>query len=129
MKKYIHELKDWPDLRWSAERLAEQLAAVRHHQGRLIGRMEALGFNLREEAVLTTLTEDVLKSSEIEGAILNKDQVRSSIARRLGLDIGDKVVRPGRPVGRRVPCDSVINEAIPLRGHSIHVILDIRSSG
>ena len=88
MQRYIHELKDWPDLRWSAERLAEQLAAVRHHQGRLIGRMEALGFNLREEAVLATLTEDVLKSSEIEGAILNKDQVRSSIARRLGLDIG-----------------------------------------
>jgi Fic family protein len=88
MQRYIHELKDWPDLRWSAERLAEQLAAVRYHQGRLIGRMEALGFNLREEAVLATLTEDVLKSSEIEGAILNKDQVRSSIARRLGLDIG-----------------------------------------
>src|SRR5665811_261064 len=88
MKKYIHEQKDWSDLRWSVERLVEQLAAVRHHQGRLIGCMEALGFNLREEAVVATLTEDVLKSSEIEGAILNKDQVRSSIARRLGLDIG-----------------------------------------
>jgi len=68
--------------------VAKQLAAVRHRQGRLIGRMEALGFSLRREAVLATLTEDVLKSSEIEGEILDKNQVRSSIARRLGIDIG-----------------------------------------
>ena len=64
------------------------MAAVRHRQGRLIGRMQDLGFPLREEAVLTTLTEDVLKSSEIEGEILDRDQVRSSIARRLGMDAG-----------------------------------------
>ena len=64
------------------------LAPVRHRQGRLIGRMEALGFDLRAEAFLQTLTEDVLKSSEIEGEVLDKDQVRSSIARRLGMDIG-----------------------------------------
>lgn len=88
MTRYIHQLKDWPKFRWSAEKLADQLAAVRHHQGRLIGRMEGLGFPLREEAVLETLTEDVLKSSEIEGEILDKDQVRSSIARRLGIDAG-----------------------------------------
>ena len=68
--------------------LAEPLAAVRHRQGRLIGRMEGLGFPLRSEAMLQTLTEDVLKSSEIEGEILDRDQVRSSIARRLGMDIG-----------------------------------------
>ena len=61
---------------------------MRHRQGRLIGRMEALGFPLQQEAVLKTLTEDVLKSSEIEGEILDRDQVRSSIARRLGMDIG-----------------------------------------
>jgi len=61
-------------------------AAVRHRQGRLIGRMEGLGFSLRSEAVLQSLTEDVLKSSEIEGEKLDRDQVRSSIARRLGLD-------------------------------------------
>ena len=60
-----------------------KLIAVRHRQGRLIGRMQALGFPLQEEAVLKTLTEDVLKSSEIEGEILDRDQVRSSIARRL----------------------------------------------
>lgn len=88
MARYIHALKEWPELRWSQQDLAEQLAAVRHRQGRLIGRMEGLGFPLRSEAVLQTLTEDVLKSSEIEGEILDKDQVRSSIARRLGMDIG-----------------------------------------
>jgi len=85
---YIHELKDWPQFHWSAEQIAELLASVRHRQGRLIGHMEALGFNLQQEAVLQTLTSDVLKSSEIEGEKLNADQVRSSIARRLGMDIG-----------------------------------------
>src|ERR1700682_141678 len=69
-------------------RLADPLADVRHRQGRLIGHMEALGFNLRQEAMLQTLTADVLKSSEIEGEKLDGEQVRSSIARRLGMDIG-----------------------------------------
>ena len=85
---YIHELQDWPRFRWETDRLAEPLASVRHRQGRLIGRMESMGFNLRQEAVLRTLTADVLKSSEIEGEQLEADQVRSSIARRLGMDIG-----------------------------------------
>jgi Fic family protein len=85
---YIHEEGDWPRFRWDQDGLANQLAAVRHRQGRLIGRMEGIGFQLREEAVLSTLTQDVLKSSEIEGEILDIDQVRSSLARRLGLDIG-----------------------------------------
>ncbi len=88
MARYIHERANWPNFGWSRDALADQLAAVRHHQGRLTGRMEALGFELREEAILHTLTEDVLKSSEIEGEILDKQQVRSSIARRLGLDAG-----------------------------------------
>jgi Fic family protein len=88
MADYIHDLIDWPAFRWNADRLAGPLAAVRHRQGRLIGRMEALGFRLRAEAVLSTLTQDVLKSSEIEGEILDKEQVRSSIARRLGMDAG-----------------------------------------
>ena len=86
--KYIHELKNWPKFHWSQDRLAEQLADVRHRQGRLIGRMESLGFGLRAEAMLQTLTEDVIKSSEIEGEKLDKEQVRSSIARRLGMDVG-----------------------------------------
>ena len=85
---YIHELQDWPRFRWETDRLAEPLSSVRHRQGRLIGRMESMGFNLRQEAVLRTLTADVLKSSEIEGEQLEADQVRSSIARRLGMDIG-----------------------------------------
>ena len=85
---YIHELPDWPRFEWNRERLAEPLASVRHRQGRLIGHMQALGFKLRQEAVLQTLTADVLKSSEIEGEKLDADQVRSSIAKRLGMDIG-----------------------------------------
>src|ERR1700691_4558794 len=85
---YIHELKEWPRFTWDAEQLAEPLASVRHRQGRLTGHMEALGFNLQQEAVLQTLTADVLKSSEIEGEKLDAEQVRSSIARRLGMDIG-----------------------------------------
>jgi Fic family protein len=85
---YIHEPKGWPQFHWSIDKLAEPLASVRHRQGRLIGHMEALGFNLQQEAVLQTLTADVLKSSEIEGEKLDAEQVRSSIARRLGMDIG-----------------------------------------
>ncbi|MEO8591744.1 MAG: Fic family protein [Candidatus Solibacter sp.] len=85
---YIHERKDWPKFHWNAEKLAEPLASVRHRQGKLIGHMEALGFNLQQEAVLQTLTTDVLKSSEIEGEKLDTGQVRSSLARRLGMDIG-----------------------------------------
>ena len=85
---YIWEQTDWPNLTWQDARVAARLAAVRHDQGRLIGRMEALGFKLREEAVLQTLTQDVVKTSEIEGEQLDATQVRSSLARRLGIDIG-----------------------------------------
>ncbi len=85
---YIWQLPDWPRFHWDQERLAKVLAQAHHDQGRLLGRMEALGFPLRQEAVLRTLTQDVLKSSEIEGQMLDPDQVRSSIARRLGIDIG-----------------------------------------
>jgi Fic family protein len=88
MPTYIHELNDWPKFTWDHKALEEPLAAVRHRQGRLFGRMEALGLHLRSEAMLQTLTEDVIKSSEIEGEQLDRDQVRSSLARRLGMDIG-----------------------------------------
>ena len=88
MLKCAHERPDWPQFLWDQAGLAKQLASVRHRQGRLIGRMHALGFPLREDAVLKTLTEDVLKSSEIEGEILDKDEVRSSIAGRLGMEAG-----------------------------------------
>jgi Fic family protein len=85
---YIHELSNWPRFEWDRERLTARLADIRHRQGRLSGHMEALGFNLQQDAVLETLSADVLKSSEIEGEKLNAEQVRSSIARRLGIDIG-----------------------------------------
>ena len=68
--------------------MMDELAAVRHRQGRLIGRMEVLGFDLRRQATLNTLTLDVVKTSEIEGEMLDTDLVRSSVARRLGMDIG-----------------------------------------
>ena len=85
---YIHEQPDWPRLHWNDELLAGLLADVRHRQGRLIGRMGALGFDLRREAVLGTLVDDVVKSSDIEGETLDAGQVRSSVARRLGMDVG-----------------------------------------
>ena len=85
---YIHHLRDWPGFRWDHEAVAAPLAEIRHRQGRLLGRMEGLGFALQKEAELETLTLDVLKSSEIEGERLDPEHVRSSIARRLGLDAG-----------------------------------------
>jgi len=85
---YVHELASWPNFRWDEKLIGQKLGPVRHHQGRLLGRMEALGFDLQTEAALQTLTENVVKSSEIEGEILDRDQVRSSIARRLGLEDG-----------------------------------------
>ena len=84
----IHELPDWPKFHWEQDRVASILAGVRHQQGRLLGRMEALGFPLQQEATLQALTEETLKSSEIEGEQLDAEQVRSSIARRLGMDVG-----------------------------------------
>ena len=85
---YIHEREDWPKFRWNEGKIAKQLAGLARRQGRLLGRMEALGFTLRSEAVLRTLTAEVIKTSEIEGEVLNPEQVRSSLARRLGIDIG-----------------------------------------
>lgn len=83
---FIHQHSDWHLFRYNHDDILSLLATVRNMQGRLVGRMESLGFSLREEAMLTTLTLDVLKSTEIEGEHLDKEQVRSSIARRLGFD-------------------------------------------
>ena len=85
---YIWQRPEWPRFQQDTARLAKHLARTRHIQGKLLGRMEALGFEMRSEATLRTLTEDVVKTSEIEGEILAPDQVRSSIATRLGLNIG-----------------------------------------
>ena len=91
MTRYIHQLTEWPQFTWDHEALAALLADIRHRQGRLSGRLEGLGFSLRQEAQLETLTLDVVKSSEIEGENLNTDEVRSSVARRLGMDIAGAV--------------------------------------
>lgn len=118
---YIHQADDWPHFRWSDEQLVQQLAAVRHRQGRLIGRMEALGFPLRTEAVLQALTEDVLKSSEIEGEMLDREQVRSSIARRLGMDIGGLVAADRNVEGVvEMMVDATQNYAQPLTAERLH---------
>jgi Fic family protein len=85
---YIHQREQWPKFDWNRESLDARLGAARHQQGRLLGRMEVLGFRFREEASLQSLTAEVLKSSEIEGELLDHEQVRSSLARRLGMDIG-----------------------------------------
>ncbi len=83
---YIWELPDWPRFRWDLARLAGPLSRVRYSQGLLAGRMAGLGFPLQEQASLETFTEDVLKSSEIEGEILDPNAVRSSVARHLGME-------------------------------------------
>jgi Fic family protein len=88
---YLWQKSKWPQLSWDGQSLSALLARTSREQGRLLGRMEALGFDLRAEAHLRTLTEDVVKSSEIEGEKLARDQVRSSIARRLGMDLGGLV--------------------------------------
>ncbi|NOU60430.1 Fic family protein [Marinifilum caeruleilacunae] len=91
MKAFIHQNDQWPEFTWNNNDFINLLSEVRNLQGRLVGKMETLGFELRNEALLDTLTLDVLKSSEIEGEILNPDQVRSSIARKLGMEIAGAV--------------------------------------
>lgn len=86
-KTYIWQLSDWPRWAYDAQQLAPLLARVHQAQGQLSGRMHDLGMDLRDEAALRVLTEDVLKTSEIEGEKLNPDSVRSSVARRLGIEI------------------------------------------
>ena len=89
--RFIHQHRGWPDFKWDAPSLSYLLAEVRNAQGRLLGRMDGLGLPLRAQATLTTLTADVTKSSAIEGEFLNQEQVRSSIARKLGLDVAGMV--------------------------------------
>ena len=91
MATYIHELKQWPQFTWDHAQLSPLLGELRHKQGRLLGYMRSLGFPLKLDAMLETLTLDVLKSSEIEGEVLSQDQVRSSLARHLGMDIAGLV--------------------------------------
>jgi Fic family protein len=97
MARYIHDLDNWPQFTWDHAKISTLLATIRYHQGQLLGSMKTLGLSARVEATLQMLTLDVLKSSDIEGDVLDRDQVRSSIARRLGLDIAGLV-----PVDRHV---------------------------
>jgi len=91
MNMYLYNNHDWPIFKWNSERLLPLLSYVRNRQGKLIGKMEALGFELRNEANLEILTQEIIKSTEIEGEFLDREQVRSSIARRLGLEISGLV--------------------------------------
>lgn len=88
---YIYNHQNWPIFEWNSEKILPLLSYVRNQQGKLIGKMGALGFELRNEANLEVLTMEIIKSTEIEGEILDKEQVRSSIARRLGLEISGLV--------------------------------------
>lgn len=112
---YIYQNPHWPNFTWDQERISVPLAAVRHRQGRFMGRMEGLGFPLRTEAMLQTLTLDILKTSEIEGKHLDHRQIRSSLARRLGITITESV-----PSARAVDgivemmCDATQNFFKPL---------------
>lgn len=92
MSYYIHQKDNWPNFIWKSDEFVNQLSEARNLQGRLIGKMESLGFDLRDEALLDTLTLDVLKSAEIEGELLNPEQVRSSIAQRLGMEFAGSIV-------------------------------------
>jgi Fic family protein len=91
MARYVHQTKDWPEFLWDNDLLLGLLGNVRNLQGKLVGKMESLGFDFREKALLKTLTLDVLKSSEIEGEIYKLDEVRSSLAKKLGMDLPDLI--------------------------------------
>jgi len=112
---YIWEQEGWPRLIWDSDPIVGLLAQTSREQGRLLGRMEALGFDLRRQAHLSTLTEDVVRSSEIEGEKLDTQQVRSSLARRLGMDVAGLV-----PADRDIEgivemmLDATSNYAVPL---------------
>ena len=118
---YIHQQAGWPNFFWDTSELLTPLADVRHRQGRLRGYMEGLGFAMKSQSTLSTLTQDVLKTSEIEGEYLDAAQVRSSVARKLGLDIAglvpsdrtvdgvvemmlDATRRAGAPLGKKRLC-------------------------
>jgi len=91
---YIHERENWTSFVWDNNKISSALASVRHLQGRLLGRMEALGFDFIERATLESLILDVVDTSRIEGEFLNPELVRSSIARKLGIENADFVKTP-----------------------------------
>lgn len=121
MAKYIYDYPEWPQFTWRARDLSVIFGEVRHLQGRISGQMNALGFSARETATLDTITQDVLKSSEIEGEFLDYGQVRSSVARRLGINEAGL-----SPASRHVEgvvemmLDATRNYASPLTHERLH---------
>ena len=97
MSKYIYEYEGWTHFTWDNDAISSVFGEVRNLQGKIIGQMSTLGFSTKEETTLNMLTMDVIKSSEIEGEKLDYDQVRSSIARKLGINI-DGMVSANRNV-------------------------------
>ena len=116
---YLWEKQNWPTCTWDEQSLTRLLAHVSREQGRLLGKMEGLGFDLRNEANLRTLTEDVVKSSEIEGETLEPNQVRSSIARRLGMDVGGLV-----PADRNV--EGVVEMMLDATSNYVQTLTEVR---
>lgn len=112
---YIWQVSDWPHWRFDLAALAEPMVGVSRAQGVLLGRLSDVGMALRDQASLAALTDDVVKTSEIEGETLSVESVRSSIARRLGVDIGALA-----PVDRHVEgvvemvLDATVNAHIPV---------------
>src|SRR5215470_14311279 len=117
---YLYIDKDWPHFRWDAGRLVPYLSATRYKQGRLLGKMQDLGYQLKKEATLAALTEETVKSSAIEGEELNPESVRSSLARRMGLEAART-----QPVDRNVEgivemmLDATQKYASPLTGERL----------
>jgi Fic family protein len=118
---YIHQLKAWPQFTWDYQMITHKLSEVRYRQGNILGQMSAVGFKLKEETILQTLTLDVLKSSEIEGEILNPEQVRSSIAKRLGIEIGGLVTADRHVDGVvAMMLDATQHYQLPLTGERLY---------
>ncbi len=113
--KYIWQCADWPHWRYNPKRLVHLLAQVHHAQGHLLGRMQDIGMGLRDQATLQVLTEDVLKTSEIEGERLNPETVRSSVARRLGVDVGTQNIRYAHGAGSALaPADRHVDGVVEM---------------
>ena len=120
MPTYIYEYESWPEFTWEQSLIAKRLAEIRFQQGSLIGKMGVLGFALKEEANLYNLTQDVLQSSAIEGEFLNREEIRSSIAKKLGLDSPSKTTISKSVEGIvEITLDATRNTTIPLTKNRI----------
>lgn len=122
MAKYIYQHEHWTDFSWDDRKINTMLAEVRHLQGKLLGKMSSFGFEYQNEATLENITLDILKSSEIEGERLNRQQVRSSIARRLGIEAAGLV-----PSARNI--DGIVEMMLDATQHFDHPLTEERLFG